>query len=275
MKKPFGLVVASCVLAMVAMSGRPSAQSTSPLFSTTFNCPDWRQSLGLADVDVCALGDGIAGAGAWTTSAGSEDMITLAANRPGGGGGKGFRHWRGDGYNNDGGGLAISLPIPVNKMSVRFYMRYQAGFTWAAGHPGGTKETYWKSGTGSIYFGFSGGVLRFVANGLPYNSSITWNDIMGGSTGDGLWHVYDYFVQTDTNGTNGLGKIWVDGKLVFDRNDLNWHNGTWQSFLLGSNQETPANGKDNYTDYDDITVTAGSLTTIAFPAAPTNVHIMR
>ena len=101
-----------------------------------------------------------------------------------------------------------------------------------------------------------------MANGLPYNSSYKWNDIMGGSTGDGKWHLYEYFVQTDTNGSNGLGKIWVDGKLVLDRNDLNWHSGVWQDFLLGSNQETPTNGKDSYTDYDDVLVTGGTLPTI-------------
>ena len=164
-------------------------------------------------------------------------------------------------------------------MTVRFYMRYQAGFAWVNGRPGGTKETYWKSGSGSVYFGFAGGVLRLVANGLPYNSTITWNDIMGGSTGDGRWHLFEYYLKTDTNGANGVGKIWVDGRQVFNRSDLNLHAGTWQGFLLGSNQETPANGHDMYTDYDDITVTAGQTTTTppptaAKPAAPLNVRIV-
>jgi hypothetical protein len=60
-------------------------------------------------------------------------------------------------------------------------MRYQAGFAWSGGRPGGTKENYWNIGESkAIYFGFSGGVLRFVANGTPYVSSLTWNNIMGG-----------------------------------------------------------------------------------------------
>jgi hypothetical protein len=125
-------------------------------------------------------------------------------------------------------------------------------------------------------------VLRFVANGYPYNSSITWNDINGGSVGDGRWHCYEYFVQSDTNGSNGIGKIWVDNVQVFDANNLSWHNGSWSYFVLGSNQETPTNGKDSYTDYDDLAVSTsgrigpiGAVTTAIRPSAPTNVQIIR
>lgn len=273
-----------CGVVFLAATQEPAARAIVPLiFQTTFNCPDWNQSMGLTDAAVCAAGDGISGNGAWTTSAGSRDQIFAAANNPSGDGFKGYRHVRGDGLNNQGSGLRIGLPTSVSEFWVRFYMRYAAGFRWQNGEPAGTKENYWHAGeTRAIYFGFGFGTLRFVANGNPYYSTIKWSTIMGGSTGDGKWHLFEYYIKADTNGANGLGKIWVDGTLVFDQSNLNWNRGPWQEFGLGSNQDSPANGSDSYTDYDDLAVSTvgrigpvsgGSIPTL--PAAPTNLRIIR
>jgi len=283
MKKSLATSLVCVVAAMFVVSGSPSAQSGVPLvFDTTFNCPDWNQGLGLGDAQVCGSGDGIAGNGAWTTSSGSQDQITAAANNAAGAGGKGFRHWRGDGYNNTGGGIRIAVPVSMSNFWIRYYMRYQAGFSWQNGRPGGTKENYWHAGTSkAIYFGFGFGVLRFVNNGNPYNTSITWNDIMGGSASDGQWHLIEYHVQADTNGSNGVGEVWVDGVKVFNRSDVNWNRGPWDSFVLGSNEETPTNGQDMYTDYDDLAVSTvgrigpvGGSTSSNVPTAPLNLRII-
>src|SRR5688500_1127099 len=76
-------------------------------WSTTFNCPEWNQSLGLlASIVKC---NGLAGGGAWTSSAGSKEQITSAANNPSGGGGRGQRSWIGDGVNNGSGGMSVSF----------------------------------------------------------------------------------------------------------------------------------------------------------------------
>ena len=75
-------------------------------WSTTYNCPDWAQSNGLYNVNC----DGLTGFGDWTCNNGDgtirEEQITAAANYPSGGGGKGQRHWLGDGVNNISGGNA-------------------------------------------------------------------------------------------------------------------------------------------------------------------------
>jgi hypothetical protein len=283
MFKKFGFTASVCTVAVLSLSQSPAAQSTVPLiFSTTFNCPDWNQGMGLTDALVCATGDGILGSGAWTTSAGSQDQIVAAANNPAGTG-KGFRHWRGDGYNNNGGGLRIVLPAAATKMWVRFYMRYQAGFAWQNGHPGGTKETYWNVGQGAraFYVGFGFGQLRFVANGHSWDSNYTWDQLNQGSVGDGRWHCIEYFTQVDTNGSNGLGKMWVDGVQIINATNVNWNGGPWTDFHLGSNQETPINGHDFYTDYDDIAISTsgyigpltGGATSGGVPSAPTNLRI--
>src|SRR5687767_9283016 len=134
MRKLPVLLVLCALIALSVTTTAPRAQSAVPvIFQTTFNCPDWRQSMGLNDANVCAPSDGIAGSGAWTTSAGSQDQITAAANNPLGAGGKGFRHWRGDGVNNVGGGIRIDFP-PATQMWFRMYIRYQAGFRWINNH---------------------------------------------------------------------------------------------------------------------------------------------
>ena len=89
----------------------PAADAAVPLpWSTTYNCPDWTQSDGLNGVVQC---DGLTGEGGWTCDNGDgtvrEEHITVLANYPGGGGGKGQRHWLGDGINNISGGMRISL----------------------------------------------------------------------------------------------------------------------------------------------------------------------
>ena len=262
------------------------AGQTPLVFQTTFACADWDQAMGLGDSVVCSTGDGIAGLGGWTTSAGDRDQITATANNPAGGGGKGFRHWRGDGQNNNGGGLQIELPAPATEVWVRFYMRYQSGFKWANNEPQYTKDHYWNIGqNGQFTFGFSSGaVYLHTYRGTVTNmrSSQTWSSIMGGSAGDGKFHCYEYHVRMDTNGANGIAEIWYEGTKVLSLNNVNWNDGggaRWSYFGLGENQYNPTNGGSMYTDYDDIAVSTtgyiGPLVTLSRPAAPTNVQIIR
>ena len=181
------------------------AQGVPLVFQTTFNCPDWNQTMGGADGNVCSNGDGIAGAGDWKTSNNTSDLITAAANNPSGGGGKGFRHWRGNGDNNNGGGLAITLPANVTEMWVRLYIRFQAGFSWSGGNPLYTKDNYWGScGSGCVIFGIQGNHSWGVNynGGVNHPSSLTWAASQGGNTGDGLWHAYEYHLKQ--NGSSAI-----------------------------------------------------------------------
>ena len=232
-------------------------QSVPVVFQTTFDCADWNQTSGrLGDGDVCSVGDGIAGSGAWTTSNGSGDQIVSAANNPSGGGGKGFRHWRGGGTNNNGGGLTITLPTALSEMWVRFYMRYSAGFAWSGGGPMYTKEHYWGScGAGCVIFGIQGS----NSWGINYNgsvnhpSSLSWAASQGGNVGDGKWHLYEYHLKQ--NGSAGAIEIWVDGVRYLNATNVSLGSIGWRSFTLGSNQSTVSGCSSGcYTDYDDIAV---------------------
>jgi hypothetical protein len=248
-----------------APPGADSPPLPALVFSTTFDCADWDQTLGLGDADVCAAGDGIAGYGGWTTSNGSVDRITAAANYAGGGGGKGFRHWRGDGTNNNGGALAISLPSPVTEMWVRMHMRYSLGFQWTFApdaHPHYTKDHYWNAGgAGVLIFGYQGGAWGIFDGGTAHPSTLDWYTSQGNSyTGDGEFHHYEYHVTQ--NGAAGQIQIWVDGVQVLDKPGVNLGSTPWTYFALGENQNEPtgAGANDYYTDYDDVAIsTAGYI----------------
>src|SRR5262245_57617789 len=125
-----GLAMAGAALVGLFQLTWSAPVEAANFWETTFNCNDWDQTKGLGEAQVCLAADGIRGHGGWTSTAGNVDRITAAANNPTGGGGKGFRHVRGDGTNNGGGGIGVNLPSPLREMWLRFYMRYPVGFSF-------------------------------------------------------------------------------------------------------------------------------------------------
>jgi len=266
------LVSSVCVVAALSWSEASRAQAVPLVFQTTFNCPDWNQNMGVSDGAVCKSGDGISGAGAWAAK-GYVDEVTAAANNPAGGGGKGFRHYRGDGSNTSGGGLTITLPMAVTEVWVRFYMKYSSGFAWTNSAPAYTKEHYWEAGTSKSYvvFGIQGKSSWGVnfAGGTNYPSSRTFAASQGGSkTGDGLWHAYEYHLKQ--NGPAATIEVWVDGVKYLTHSSANLGSTPWRRFILGSNQATVTDCNPVcYTDYDDIAVsTSGYIGLLGTPPAP-------
>lgn len=237
------------------------AQAVPLVFQTTFNCPDWNQTMGLGDANVCSKGDGISGYGGWKSRNGRADEITAAANYPGGGGGKGFRHWASDGQNAGGGGLGITLPSPVTKLWLRMYMRYQAGFSWLHGRPHYIKDHYWR-GHNQPIFGYYGG-WGFHASG-DHGSSLTWEQSQGGTVGSGQWNCYEYHIDQNT----GTLEFWFNGKKYMSKTGLNLGTPGLQFFALGDNQNAVAGAgsSDFYRDYDDIAIsTTGYIGPIINP----------
>jgi hypothetical protein len=239
--------------------GTGGGSSVPLVFETTFDCADWNQSMGLGDANVCAPQDGISGYGGWTTNNNSQDEISAAANNPAGAGGKGFRHYRGDGTNNNGGGLSITFPAPVTEMWVRFYMRYSLGFSWTFApdaHPHYTKDHYINvGGPGAMVFGYQGGAWGLYDGKTAHPSAMGWYASQGNSyTGDGKFHCYEYHVKQA--GTAGVIEIWFDGVQQLTKTGVDLGNTPWSYFALGSNQNEPigAGATDYYTDYDDLAI---------------------
>ena len=231
-------------------------------WSTTYDCGKWTQSEGGAGLDC----DGLQPYGGWTTSKDSEEQITLDANNPGGGGGRGQRHWLGDGPNDNSGGLQIRFNTPQPELWVRWYMRHEEGYEWYWSSTGlRYKILYYNSGEPQQFIpDWSGWDGFLVAAGSSnYVDSGGWDTVMvngvlaanGHRASDGAWHCFEIHSKMDTNGQNGIIQWWIDGILKMDLDDV--HLGTqkgWTRFIIGSNKTETINGHDMYVDYDDLAV---------------------
>ena len=223
------------------------------LWSTSYNCYEWTQSDGLTNVNC----DGLNGAGGWTCN-GNEEQITSEANYPGGGGGKGQRHWKGDGANVNSGGLMLSF-APESEIWIRWYMKYQFGFQWSPLNYDKILYIHTDGGCSPIVEMYSDdGFSVYSQSGSNQHykcDNCGWTSIMGGATSDGQWHYYEVHLKMDTNGSDGICQIWIDGDLKIDRSDAGWGTSAGFNYVgIGSNQRTPNNGKCMAVDFDDIAI---------------------
>jgi hypothetical protein len=282
------LISSACVLTGLAWPQMSEAQAVPLVFQTTFNCPEWRQSDGIGEAVVCNSGDGISGSGGWTTSNGSQDQITAAANYSGGGGGRGFRHWVGDGLNNAGGGIQVSW-ISVSEIWFRYYIRFQSGFRWGSGVSPNMKTIYCNyAEPGTFYFGLHEGVIGGHVEADPsggngnHHSNVSWAQWQGGSTGDGNFHVLEVHAKMNTTGSSpdGIFEFWLNGNLLYRSSTVHFSNATGTRFnncKVGENHNNPQNGGvDVYVDFDDIAVSnvgyIGPLGPTVLPA-PRNLRV--
>ena len=281
------ILSSACILSALAWPSVSGAQGVPLVFQTTFNCPEWRQSDGLNDNQVCNSGDGIAGNGAWTTSNGSQDQITTPANYAGGGGGRGFRHWVGDGLNNTGGGIKVSWS-GISEMWFRYYIRFQSGFRWGGGVSPNMKTIYCNyAEPGTFYFGLHDGVIgghvevdKTGGTG-NHHSSVTWAQWQGGSTGNGNFHVLEVHARMNTTGSSsdGVLEFWLDGAPLYSSSTVHFSNSTGTRFnncKVGENHNNPQNGGvDVYVDFDDIAVSNVGYVGPLGPAAITAPRNLR
>lgn len=198
---------------------------------------------------------------------GKYTQNTSAANNPAGGGGNGARFWVGDGFTVGSASVRVDLPGHMKEVWVRWYERYQAGFKWSGGNPDFSKELYFTTdgaGVSAIvephYDGYAivaqGTSNYYQVQALGYG----WSNIMGGAASDGKFHCYEVHLKMDTNSTNGVGQLWIDGVLRASNTKVDWSGGNsaarngWYFFEMKSNQNSPANGQDMYVDIDDMAI---------------------
>lgn len=245
-------------------------------WSTTYDCPDWLQ---YSDHLSC---DGLEKYGSWTCN-GKYEQITVDANFPAGGGGKGQRHWQGDGDNVNSGGIRFVFNSPQSELWIRWYMRYEAGYKWeylnydkllyigSTGEPDVIPEWY-SSDKFDIYAQDTGG--RYPC------SNCGWLTTMGGEVSDGKWHCFEIHIKMDTNGSNGISEAWIDGKKILSNHNVDFGAVSgWTKVLIGSNQAKPDNGRCMAVDFDDIAVSnteyIGPLPCTIPPAPPTGLRIRK
>lgn len=304
MKKNKNFIKSLLVFICLFFVGFSNVASAATVWSTTFNCNDWDSSMGVTESNVNC--DGLVGtADAVATDAyGSyREQITVSANNPNGGGGKGARHWRCDGKDAGTGNMIKTFTTSAYpEIWIRWYMRHQQGFQWAGGAPYYEKWLYIRNGyssyIASIYNSNTYAVVSGYTSGGKINngpvgrdisslSTASWSSINAGGIGDGNFHAYETHLKTDTNGQDGIAETWVDGVKVLsatnlDYNTLNSVNPVgWSYFLLNSNASSPSNGRCMYVDYDDYAVSTtgyigpitGGATDTTPPSAPSGLVV--
>lgn len=276
MRKTVTVVVLLAAVALLVPTDKPQAQGAI-YWQTSFDCPEWRQSNGLSDADVCGPGDYLSGDGGWVTSRGNQDQITAAANNPLGTG-RGFRHWRGEVSGNNGGGLKIGLPQGLTEVWFRWYTRFSPNVQWQTLIQ--TKDLYINAGSaGSFTLGVHDGLspgtfgIAYVPTSLNMFGSPGWSVI-----GNGQWHFLEFHVKT-TSPT--IAESWVDGQLVHRNTNVPFATPV-NYIVIGSNHCCTLPGSpDFYNDYDDIAISrtgyigpiGGSSSSGPSPSAPTNLRI--
>ncbi len=258
---------------LVAASAAQQTETPSnadPIVSTSFDYGEecsQRGNLGNADCG-SITNDGIYWNWGDNMLGGHSTEAVAEANYPDGAGGLGFRSWVGDGVNSQTGDARIDFPGgPQKELWIRWYQRYEQGFSWAGGSPQYDKTLYINSNGNSSVLPqhASNGGWALTMQGAPdyYQAvsqpNITWNDVFGSSS-DGQFHLFEIYIKMDTNSSDGIGRMWIDGNLVIDSNGLDYSGGnsssrqgwTWMEFH--SNQRSPENGRPYYVDYDDMAI---------------------
>lgn len=267
-----------CVLMVSLVAWGDNSNITLP-YSTTFNCPTWDYNSGPAS-PACPTGlqEALGGTG--------DTQICSAANNPNGGGGLGLRMWITDGQDNQSQSYYFIFNSLQTEIWIRFYVRYQSGFTWSSIYSHKWLYFYDQNMSTSVYCsptGTNGIKIAGVSNGGTANEALSasggWNSTWAsGATNSygygasaGTFHCVEFHMKMDTTGTgnpgsgyNGVADIWVDGVNYDHETTSNFSGGSssvrqgWHAVALNINQDTPANastiGSPAYVDYDDIAI---------------------
>ena len=250
------LMCMCCSQAMAAIS------FTDGKWETTFDCAEQTQDVGSLDCDgMVWWGDD------WYFDS-YRTTIKSDANNPLGSG-RGIEFWKGSGSDHMiTGTVRVAFSTPQKEIWVRWYEKYESGFSWNVNQEE-TKELYFHDGTATSdpYVGFAYGAFETYTgvNGAPTSAfprseTSGWDDIYPTGTADGTWHCFETYMKMDTNGTDGVGRLWVDGVLVASKTDVNWsansgkpHAG-WANFDFLENQKDPGLARAYYVHVDDIVV---------------------
>lgn len=265
----FNLLAAHILIIAAWFHGQALAAVTLP-WQTTYNCPDWTQTINPSSNPVC---DGLAHM-LDSGPPGLTEQITLAANNPNGAGGKGQRHWmQGQGgsctqVDGMSGGTRIDFSSAVTELWVRFYLRFQPGFTWTNyqgykllyfNHDGYSNFNYFQIGE----YGSDGSIDYYTQFGdqTHYPASVGYGTLYG-SPASGAWHSIEVHLKSESasGAKDGVYQVWVDGVLKANYSNVNhgFKSNNWRisGFVIGSNIKCISGTSPQYSDYDDIYVTS-------------------
>jgi hypothetical protein len=168
-------------------------------------------------------------------------------------------------------------------------MRYENGFQW---NPLTNQKILIVNNLAQnrtiIEYAWSDETWVSVSNYGGYYASGTgngWNTIManggtdanGNKTSDGQWHLYEVHLKTDTNGSNGIAEMWIDGVRRLSYSNAYFGSVGFNDITIGENGFAPNNGRCMAVDYDDIVVSTtgpigGSMPDKIAPSATSGLH---
>jgi len=213
---------------------------------------------------------------AWISHDGPENYISgdiysqifASANNPAGSGGNGYRHKQGDGHSQGTGSLIVQFPAKEKEIWVRWYMRWEDGFAWSSMDV--DKSIYLYTGYEADKMGYefearSYSNYSLLAQGTSDYYQVNtdtygFQQINGGIVGNNTWHCFEVQIKLDTDQTDGIGRIWIDGVLKAENTSVDWSNGVASRkegisyFAFESNQAWVQNSRPVYVDYDDMVV---------------------
>lgn len=225
-------------------------------WSTTFECSDW-----VHDYPSTLSCDGLQSGGNWCAGSGGVpcagtdqsrgESILASANNPAGVPGTAaqvhyfFTGSNGQGATNDvSGGLLIKFPNVLQEYWFRYYIYYPEEMGWGGSYSG-WKTLYFDHGpTAGWYFGAPRGPN---STGFYFQTSTvevastgygdTWFEA-NGRQGFGRWVPVEIHQKNDTNGRDGIVRVWLDNNLVINKTDHNFAADGFRQILVGSNGDS-------------------------------------
>lgn len=172
------------------------------------------------------------------------------------------------GFRQQGAAVAISWDRQEPEIWIRFYIRYEAGYSWVGGNPAWHKWLYIYTQEGNknkrwVIPQPVGSGFRIIAGGYEENTSINdWQGVFG-TTSDGLFHMVEVHFKMDTNGAatgsaDGIAQLWIDGDEFISVTDFNFSRGDafakggFHHFTMTSNRSEVDQG--GYVDISDIAI---------------------
>jgi hypothetical protein len=256
MKRIFLIFLASLLMPEVSFA---TITLTNGQWSSTLNCADWQQASGQpwtqngCDDMTNSVGQ---------LCGGERSRINASGNYSGGGGGKGYRLYLCTGQFSNTDSLKLEMTSAVPELWFRWYARYASGISWNPFSAHKLMYDFNAKWIISLYdtvsllsqgYGSKWHMAQHdTCTGGPRIKKFGWNQINGGSVGDGQFHSYEVHLKTDTNGSNGVFQSWVDGVLRNSHSDVNYGGQNFQGWSMGVNQATI--GTPGFWDLDDLKI---------------------